>query len=132
MLGGVGGLEIVIILVIGIILFGVVKMPQIARLLGSGFGGYNKLKRGFNFSSLMDRMAGGDDDTGDGERRQENPGQGRQQQPPYQEGWQAPQGWQQPPYQQGGPNQGRQDPPPRGEGGTPDDRPDTGHPDARV
>jgi Sec-independent protein translocase protein TatA len=146
MFGGIGGLEIIIILIVGIILFGVIKMPRIARLLGSGFGGYNKLKRGLDFNSLMDRMAGGDDDPSDGGRQQEGPERSGQapgwQQPPYPQGGQTP-GWQQPypqggqapgwqqPYPQGGPDQSRQEPP-RGGGENPAGGPDSSRPDGRA
>ena len=119
MFGGIGGLEIIIILVVGVILFGVIKMPQIARLLGSGFGGYNKLKRGLDFDSLMNRMAGGNDDAGDGGRQQEGP----------ERGGQGP-GWQKP-YPQGGPDQGLREPP-RGGGENLADGPDSTPPDRRA
>jgi Sec-independent protein translocase protein TatA len=113
MFGGIGGLEILLVLVVGIVLFGVIKMPQIARLLGSGFGGYNKLKRGMNFNNIIDRMAGDGEKEG-GRQRQEGPDQGWQNPPSGQ--WGPDQGWQNPPSGQWGPNQGWQNPP-SGQGG---------------
>ena len=47
MLGTIGMQEILIILVVGIIIFGVLKMPKIARSLGTGFREYKKIKKGF-------------------------------------------------------------------------------------
>ncbi len=58
MFGGIGGLEILIILVIGIVVFGVIKMPQIARILGSGMGGYKRLKKGFSIDDIVKAFKG--------------------------------------------------------------------------
>lgn len=99
MFGSMGGVEVLIILVIGIVVFGVIKLPKIARMLGSGMSGYNKLKKGFSFGDIMDTLKGGD-----GEQDREP---SRKQQPP--PGWQPqgppPQWHQHYPPQEGGPNQ---------------------------
>jgi len=113
MFGSMGGVEILIILVIGIVVFGVIKLPKIARMLGSGMSGYSKLKKGFSFEDIVGRLKG---DGGDEERepsRREQPRQpytretGQQWAPP--PGGQPPQGWPPPPGWQ--PPQGWQPPP---------------------
>lgn len=126
MFGSMGGIEILIILVIGIVIFGVIKLPGVVRMLGSGVSGYNKIKKGFSFNDVMDKLKGDD---------QESP-----QQPPQQQWSQPPPGWQPPPQQPyyqspdqqqwnqpppgwqawgqqhpQGPQQGNQPPPPDGE-----------------
>jgi Sec-independent protein translocase protein TatA len=121
--GGIGGVEILIILVIGIVVFGVIKMPRIARILGSGMNGYKRLKKGFTVEDIVKKFQGNDEEKQD---RKTTPGnhyeQGPQQPPhttdqygfgpgPWQPGWHNSgqqnygfgnqgSGWQQPPQQQ--------------------------------
>jgi Sec-independent protein translocase protein TatA len=65
--GGIGGLEILIILVIGIVVFGIIKMPQIARILGSGMSGYKRLKKGFSIEDIVKVFKGDDEQKQDRE-----------------------------------------------------------------
>lgn len=58
MFGTLGIQEILIILVIGIIVFGVIRMPKILRFIGSGIKNYrrvkNTLKNPLDFDRFMD------------------------------------------------------------------------------
>jgi Sec-independent protein translocase protein TatA len=58
MFGTLGIQEILIILVIGVIVFGVIRMPKILRFLGSGVDKFKKvrdtLKNPLDFDKLMD------------------------------------------------------------------------------
>lgn len=121
MFGGIGGLEIIIVLVIGIVVFGVIKMPQIARILGSGMSGYKKLKNGFHLEDIVKKLQGDDEQNQERKTTTGDQYDQRPQQPPrtdqygyrtgpWQQGWQNPGpqnsgfgnqggGWQQPPPQ---------------------------------
>ncbi len=120
MFGGIGGLEILIILVIGIVVFGVIKMPHIARILGSGMSGYKRLKKGFSVEDIIKKFQGDDEEK---QGRKTTPGNHYEQSPQqptpgtdqYGSGsWQ--QGWQNPGQQNygfGNQGFGWQDPPPQ-------------------
>ena len=47
MFGSFGMLEILIILVVGVVVFGVIKLPRFAKSIGSGLQELKRLKRGF-------------------------------------------------------------------------------------
>lgn len=126
MFGTMGGLEILIILVIGIVIFGVIKLPGIVRMLGSGVSGYNKLKKGFSFSDVMDKLKGDEQESSKEPPQQQwaapppgwqPPPQQPYYQPPDQQWNQPPPGWQ--PWGQQypqGPHQGNSQSPPPDEG----------------
>ena len=99
MFGGIGGLEILIILVIGIVVFGIIKMPQIARILGSGMGGYKRLKKGFSIDDIVKAFKGDDEQkqerkntTGEDyhQRSQQSPRTDQPGSGPWQQEWQNP------------------------------------------
>ena len=48
MFGSFGMLEIGLILIVGVVVFGAMKLPRLARNLSSGFGELKKLKKGFD------------------------------------------------------------------------------------
>ena len=48
MFGSFGMLEILLILVVGVVVFGAIKLPRLAKNISSGWGELKKLKRGFD------------------------------------------------------------------------------------
>ena len=48
MLGGIGAQEIVIILIVGLLVFGATRLPKIARSLGQGIKEFKKSVKGLN------------------------------------------------------------------------------------
>jgi len=49
MIGGIGLQEILIILAVGAAIFGVVRVPKIARSIGAGMREFKHLKKGLKF-----------------------------------------------------------------------------------
>jgi len=47
MFGSFGMLEILLILVVGVVVFGAIKLPRFAKSIGSGLQELKRLKRGF-------------------------------------------------------------------------------------
>ncbi len=104
MLGGIGVQEILIILVVGLLVFGAARLPKIARSLGLGIKEFKKTIKGIEDDEEEPKVgySSGVNQTG-------------QQNPPYNQynQWQAPpsgpnpyqgQQYQNPNYQQAGPN----------------------------
>ena len=91
--GGVGIQEILIILIVGLLVFGAARLPKIARSLGQGIKEFKKTVKG---------LEDDDDESANRVRYVQN------QPPNYQGQQQYPQG---PQYQQGPMQQGDQNPP---------------------
>jgi Sec-independent protein translocase protein TatA len=97
MFGSFGMLEILLILVVGVFVFGVIKLPRFARSIGTGFQELKRLKRGLDMGFDEDEDRPREED-----RRSSRQSQGYRQTPDYD--YQGPQdSWQQ------GPAQGSQD-----------------------
>ncbi len=96
--GGIGVQEIVIILIVGLLVFGAARLPKIARSLGQGIKEFKKTVKG---------LEDDDDESANRVRYVQN------QPPNYQGQQQYPQGpqYQQGPVQQGPMQQGDQNPP---------------------
>jgi Sec-independent protein translocase protein TatA len=48
MFGSFGMLEILLVLVVGVVVFGVIKLPRFAKSIGAGWQELKRLKRGFD------------------------------------------------------------------------------------
>jgi TatA/E family protein of Tat protein translocase len=70
MFGSFGILEIVLILIVGVVVFGAIKLPGLARSIGSGWRELQNLKRGFNLG--LDGM----EDEPQGRRTKQDTGYG--------------------------------------------------------
>ena len=111
MFGSFGMLEILLILVVGVVVFGAIKLPRLAKNISSGWGELKRLKRGFDL--------GLDDDDEQPPRRHAQSYDPAQQQynQPYYYGNPGQQGFTpgQQMNQQGNPNPyyGQQGPPPQ-------------------
>jgi sec-independent protein translocase protein TatA len=66
MFGSFGMMEIVLILIVGVVVFGVIKLPGLARSIGSGFREFKNLKRGFDLG-----LDGGDEEPQDRRTKQD-------------------------------------------------------------
>ena len=106
MFGSFGMLEILLILIVGVVVFGAIKLPRLAKNISSGWGELKRLKRGFDLG-LDD-----DDDEQPPRQHPQNYGHAQQQynQPYYYgnpdgqgfaPGQQGPPSPQEPPAQQG-------------------------------
>ncbi len=97
MIGGIGIQEIVIILIVGLLVFGAARLPKIARSLGQGIKEFKKTVKGLD-----------EDEEDEGKSRvkyvQQQPPQFQSQQ--YPQGQQYTQGPVQPPYATGPQGQG--------------------------
>ena len=100
MFGSFGMLEILLILVVGVVVFGVIKLPRFAKSVGAGWQELKRLKKGLGM--------GFDEEEPAQDRRSNRPdqrGSGSQiyhQQGPEQQYYGPAQPWQQTaPYQQG-------------------------------
>jgi sec-independent protein translocase protein TatA len=121
--GGIGVQEIVIILIVGLLVFGAARLPKIARSLGQGIKEFKKTVKGIE----------DDDEEENKVRYVQNPPPNYQPQQPlpgqYPQGpqYQQPQQYQQPPQQgqpqqpqqQGQPQQQPQQPPQQGQNPSP-------------
>ncbi|MFW6138543.1 MAG: Sec-independent protein translocase subunit TatA/TatB [Spirochaetota bacterium] len=100
-MGGIGGLEILLILVVGIVIFGVIKLPHIARILGTGLQGYRKFKNGFKIDSIIDNLSQSQPNQHQTPNQQQPPGNPNSYNtPPYQQNRQPPTGHGQGPQSQ--------------------------------
>ena len=120
MFGSFGMLEILLILVVGVVVFGVIKLPRFAKSVGAGFQELKRLKRGFDMGfdeeepSEHDRASRREQQGSGGQHYyQQGPDQQYQGQGPAQH-WQEQHWSQEPgpgaPSQSGSPSQGEKPP----------------------
>jgi TatA/E family protein of Tat protein translocase len=57
MFGSFGMLEILIILVVGVVVFGVIKLPRFAKSVGTGWQELKRLRKGFEMGFDEERPA---------------------------------------------------------------------------
>ena len=79
MFGSFGMLEILLILVVGVVVFGVIKLPRFAKSIGAGWQELKRLKQGFDLG--LD-----EEEQYQQERRDRRHAPGPEDQAPYQQG----------------------------------------------
>jgi Sec-independent protein translocase protein TatA len=79
MFGSFGMLEILLVLVVGVVVFGVIKLPRFAKSIGAGWQELKRLKQGFD-------LGFDEEEQYQQERRDRRRAPGAEDQAPYQQG----------------------------------------------